>query len=291
MTIVATKDTRNAAWASDTSSFGRKMLAKMGWKEGKGLGKEQQGQTTHLRAVRRGDSLGIGAETDTHGEKGWNETSQNFHGVLAALKETHGSASGGDDSDSSRSVKKKENKRHRGKREKDESKKKRKRRLERKGSGLVLAQNKVTAGHAKKMRNAKDVANKSSADMAAVFGVKVDQYERKQKSVRVTNFSSNTASSSLVVESTETEEKSVKRVRVSKVPVEDDAVLESVERSEERMVSSRKEKKKDKSKKKRSKVEKKVSKKEKKRKSKKSPDSTSPDEGCRERKSKKRRTE
>jgi Pin2-interacting protein X1 len=35
MTIVAAKDSRNLSWANDTSSFGHRMLKKMGWTDGK----------------------------------------------------------------------------------------------------------------------------------------------------------------------------------------------------------------------------------------------------------------
>ena len=93
MTIVASEDGRNAAWASDKSGFGHKMLAKMGWSEGKGLGKNKQGQTHNLRAIRREESLGIGASTDTHGSEGFSQTSANFRGVLAKLNAEHGSGS------------------------------------------------------------------------------------------------------------------------------------------------------------------------------------------------------
>ena len=94
MTIVATEDTRNSAWAENKAGFGHKMLAKMGWKEGRGLGKNQQGTTNNLRAIRREDSLGIGASTDTHGAEGWSATSANFHGVLAKLTAEHGASTG-----------------------------------------------------------------------------------------------------------------------------------------------------------------------------------------------------
>ena len=101
MTIVASEDSRNAAWASDKSGFGHKMLAKMGWSEGKGLGKNKQGQTHNLRAIRREESLGIGASTDTHGSEGFSQTSSNFHGVLAKLNAEHGSGSSSDNGASS----------------------------------------------------------------------------------------------------------------------------------------------------------------------------------------------
>mmetsp|Transcript_12737 Transcript_12737/g.26979 ORF Transcript_12737/g.26979 Transcript_12737/m.26979 type:complete len:287 (+) Transcript_12737:134-994(+) len=214
MTIVATEDTRNSAWADDKSNFGRKMLMKLGWKDGKGLGKSQQGQTNSLRAIRREESLGIGASTDTHGSEGFSQTSANFHGVLAKLNQEHGGSSSsggssGSDSSSDRSSgekkkkkKKKKSKKksrksssdkpkdasvkkkkHRSKYDKDDKmssgSSSRKRKLEKRGtdSGLTLPQNRVAAGHSRKMREAKDLNSKSAADMAAVFGVKVEHYQ------------------------------------------------------------------------------------------------------------------
>ena len=43
---------------------------KMGWKDGNGLGKYQQGTTTNMRAYRRSNNLGVGATTDLHGDLG-----------------------------------------------------------------------------------------------------------------------------------------------------------------------------------------------------------------------------
>jgi Pin2-interacting protein X1 len=185
MTIVATQDTRNSEWAS--SSFGRKMLEKMGWKgDGVGLGKNQQGTSTHLRAVKRAESLGIGAETDAFGDSGWQQTNAAFHGVLANLKKEYSSNnSTSDDADDSKEARKK-----RKKEEKKRKKKEEKRRAKAAAdggasndgrSGIRLAQNKVQAGHARKMREAKDIKNKSAADMAAIFGVKADFYKQPRE--------------------------------------------------------------------------------------------------------------
>ncbi|KAL7554684.1 hypothetical protein ACHAWF_018200 [Thalassiosira exigua] len=199
MTIVAVADTRNARWADDANSFGRKMLAKMGWRgDGSGLGKDQQGTSTHLRAVRRADSLGIGAENDAQGERGWKETSAGFHGVLASLKEEYGSGSGsgggGGEADDKAARKR------RRKEEKKRLKREERRRAknggrsggsgsgsgsgsdvgDEDGGGVRLPQNKVQAGHARKMREAKDLRSKSAADMAAIFGVKADVYSQLQ---------------------------------------------------------------------------------------------------------------
>lgn len=178
MTIVAATDTRNSQWAQ-SDSFGKKMLQKMGWK-GDGLGKNQQGTSQNLRAVRRAESLGIGAQNDSFGEAGWAETSRGFHGVLAKLKAEHGGGSDGDDSKEARKKRRKEEK----KRKKREEKRRAKEAASREGSsgssddGIRLPQNKVLAGHARKWRQAKDLKSKSAEDMAAIFGVKADIYKQ-----------------------------------------------------------------------------------------------------------------
>ena len=43
---------------------------KMGWKDGDGLGKDQQGTTTNLRAYCRSDDLDVGETTNLHGYLG-----------------------------------------------------------------------------------------------------------------------------------------------------------------------------------------------------------------------------
>ena len=174
------------------------MLAKMGWKgEGAGLGKEQQGTSVNLRVVRRIDGLGIGAENDAFGDKGWSETNAGFHGVLANLKAEYGPSGtgvgGNDDEDNNDHDDDNEGVEGSNK-EKKRRKKKEKKRLRNKinatehklGSGLVdndggagvrLPRNRVQVGHARKMREAKDIRNKSVEDMAAIFGVKAEQYK------------------------------------------------------------------------------------------------------------------
>ena len=161
------------------------MLEKMGWKgEGSGLGKNQQGNTTHLRAIRRSESLGIGAETDAFGEKGWQDTNQGFFGVLASLQKEYGTGIAGKD-DVGNDGNENEETRKRRKKEEKKSKKREEKRKNKNGSssgdGVRLARNKVQAGHARKMREAKDIRNKSAEDMAAIFGVKADFYKQPQR--------------------------------------------------------------------------------------------------------------
>ena len=49
--------------APDSDSFGRSLMEKMGWKEGSGIGKNQDGMTTHIRAKKRG-AEGLGSRGD-----------------------------------------------------------------------------------------------------------------------------------------------------------------------------------------------------------------------------------
>ena len=44
------------------SAFGEKMLKKMGWTDGEGLGKEMQGDVEPLQVRKRKENLGLGAD-------------------------------------------------------------------------------------------------------------------------------------------------------------------------------------------------------------------------------------
>jgi hypothetical protein len=136
MTIVATEDTRNLAWRNN--NIGANLLQKMGWQEGEGIGK-RAGSATALRAMKRQDGLGIGAKM--HSEGGKSESTDHFAAVLANLQTHH--------------------------EPEEPNKKSKKTKLSL--AKLSLPQNKVTAGHAQKMRAAK-FGEKSAEDMACIFG-------------------------------------------------------------------------------------------------------------------------
>jgi len=83
-------DTRNLQWRS--GNVGSKLLQKMGWKEGQGVGKRQRNEETSSEGLRvhlRPDELGIGAQrqsiynTEDHGHV------QNFAAVLSKLNQEH----------------------------------------------------------------------------------------------------------------------------------------------------------------------------------------------------------
>ena len=157
MTIVATEDSRNAEWKNGNK--GSALLKKMGWVEGQGLGRQKQGSAVALRAVKRSDELlGIGAASRHAAAAdmdGWNDTSNSFATVLSKLQQHHGESNS--DSDGKTKKKKKKNE-------------------------LTLARNKVTAGHSKKMREAKCLKSKSDEDMAAIFGTKDFNKSEKKRS-------------------------------------------------------------------------------------------------------------
>jgi len=76
-------DPNNTAWAKDTSRFGFQMLEKMGWKQGKGLGKEEQGLVDHVKVQQREGNIGIGAEKSTF--VCWTVHRDNFEDLLKKL--------------------------------------------------------------------------------------------------------------------------------------------------------------------------------------------------------------
>jgi G-patch domain len=135
MTIVAIEDNRNVEWAKGNK--GSMLLQKMGWKEGDGIGKRTNKNTTALRALKRKESLGLGASIQTEG--GNSETTGHFASVLENLKAAHAKTSKSTGKLS-----------------------------EKKNAKLTLAQNRCNAGR-KKIRESK-FSEMSPDDMAAVFG-------------------------------------------------------------------------------------------------------------------------
>jgi Pin2-interacting protein X1 len=62
MSDLVLQDTKNQAWKDDKSRFGFKMLQKMGWKEDKGLGKNDSGSVASIKVSKREEGLGLGME-------------------------------------------------------------------------------------------------------------------------------------------------------------------------------------------------------------------------------------
>ncbi|CAM5130904.1 unnamed protein product [Natator depressus] len=81
-------DPRNSAWSKDESKFGQKMLEKMGWSKGKGLGVQEQGSTEHIKVQVKNNTLGLGAAINY--EDNWIAHQDDFNQLLAELNNCHG---------------------------------------------------------------------------------------------------------------------------------------------------------------------------------------------------------
>nr|XP_038032413.1 PIN2/TERF1-interacting telomerase inhibitor 1 isoform X2 [Anas platyrhynchos] len=81
-------DPRNSAWSKDENKFGQKMLEKMGWSKGKGLGAQEQGNTEHIKVHVKNNTLGLGASINH--EDNWIAHQDDFNQLLAELNDCHG---------------------------------------------------------------------------------------------------------------------------------------------------------------------------------------------------------
>eukprot|EP01089_Gocevia_fonbrunei_P002098 TRINITY_DN1208_c0_g1_i1.p1 TRINITY_DN1208_c0_g1~~TRINITY_DN1208_c0_g1_i1.p1 ORF type:complete len:281 (+),score=98.78 TRINITY_DN1208_c0_g1_i1:129-971(+) len=81
-------DPRGKNWSDDKSKFGYKMLEKMGWEDGKGLGANEDGRTDHVKVSKKSDAGGIGTQKDTTG-KAWIENTFQYSALLANLNKVY----------------------------------------------------------------------------------------------------------------------------------------------------------------------------------------------------------
>uniref|UniRef100_A0A8C4ECJ1 PIN2 (TERF1) interacting telomerase inhibitor 1 n=1 Tax=Dicentrarchus labrax TaxID=13489 RepID=A0A8C4ECJ1_DICLA len=81
-------DPRNSAWSKDESKFGQKMLERMGWSKGKGLGRSEQGSTDHIKVKVKNNNYGLG--TSASYEDNWIAHQDDFNELLAQLNNHHG---------------------------------------------------------------------------------------------------------------------------------------------------------------------------------------------------------
>ncbi|CEL94736.1 unnamed protein product [Vitrella brassicaformis CCMP3155] len=79
------------------SSFGEVMLKKMGWKEGNGLGREQQGTTSCLQIKKREQALGLGADSKDAPEEQWKNWWGDLYNNIANKIQTHHTTHDSDD--------------------------------------------------------------------------------------------------------------------------------------------------------------------------------------------------
>lgn len=133
-------DPRNTAWSNDDSKFGQRMLEKMGWSKGKGLGAQEQGATEHIKVQVKNNHLGLGAAINN--EDNWIAHQDDFNQLLAELNTCHGQET----ADSS------------------DNKEKKSFSLEEKSK---ISKNRV---HYMKFTKGKDLSSRSKTDLDCVFG-------------------------------------------------------------------------------------------------------------------------
>ncbi|KAG5888813.1 hypothetical protein JTB14_016015 [Gonioctena quinquepunctata] len=73
---------RGKEWSQDANKFGQKMLEKMGWQHGKGLGAKESGITEHIKIPYKNDSRGMGYKESNDQ---WTEHDTNFSALLESL--------------------------------------------------------------------------------------------------------------------------------------------------------------------------------------------------------------
>ncbi|PVU85888.1 hypothetical protein BB561_006876 [Smittium simulii] len=76
-------DPRNQTWGNDKNKFGYRLMQKMGWSEGKGLGSNETGIAEHLKIRLKTNNLGIGATVKN--SDNWLSNSTDFEKLLAKL--------------------------------------------------------------------------------------------------------------------------------------------------------------------------------------------------------------
>ncbi|KAM7344615.1 uncharacterized protein ACRADG_011267 isoform 2-T2 [Cochliomyia hominivorax] len=164
----------------DKNRFGTKMLEKMGWTMGKGLGAQEDGSKDFIRIRYKNDELGLGFE---HRDDQWTQHEQSFNGLLKTLN---------NDDDPGDSQTKQEN----GDKSEDEmptlgfgftqnpineKKNLKVEKLKEKISGISLEERSKQSKarvHYKKFTKGKDLAQYSEKDLANIFGKKaVDEQQ------------------------------------------------------------------------------------------------------------------
>ena len=164
----AAADTQNQHWASDKGRFGLKMLEKMGWKEGQGLGVNEDGITGHVRMKMKANNLGVGAEVGQNDR--WNVVANNYSDLLEKLAASKSPPKARKKKQKKKDADKKKDKKQKKEKKvidpakaiaKKEKKERRARKEEKRKSRIVAD---------KRKRSARDVSKYSAKDLAEIFG-------------------------------------------------------------------------------------------------------------------------
>eukprot|EP01104_Vermistella_antarctica_P015425 TRINITY_DN5074_c0_g1_i1.p1 TRINITY_DN5074_c0_g1~~TRINITY_DN5074_c0_g1_i1.p1 ORF type:complete len:432 (+),score=161.52 TRINITY_DN5074_c0_g1_i1:59-1297(+) len=163
-------DPRNLNWANDKDAFGKKMMEKMGWNQGEGLGASGNGEITSIKVVHKMDRVGINEGETIDRSNAWQENQSAFSDILANLAAANASGNNSNGSDDGGA----EKKRKRKKKSDDttsngsSTKKKRKRTTDKPVRRIGAAQ--ILHAKAKRQRVGKH-AVKSKEDLQHILGL------------------------------------------------------------------------------------------------------------------------
>ena len=76
-------DPNNVKWSKDDTRFGARLMKKAGWDDGKGLGRNEDGVSSHVRTTRKDNVLGIGYEGKV--QETWSTQSVGFADILKRI--------------------------------------------------------------------------------------------------------------------------------------------------------------------------------------------------------------
>ncbi|XP_068082265.1 G patch domain-containing protein 4 isoform X2 [Anabrus simplex] len=78
-------------WSDDKNKFGQRMLEKMGWKEGSGLGAQLQGPKEHVRVSTKNDNKGLGFKSS---DEAWFKVQEDYEKLLSEMSATYSGGAG-----------------------------------------------------------------------------------------------------------------------------------------------------------------------------------------------------
>ncbi|KAK7133265.1 hypothetical protein R3I94_015211 [Phoxinus phoxinus] len=141
-------DPQNTTWSNDESKFGQKMMERMGWAKGKGLGRSEQGSTENIKVKAKNNKLGLG--TSVNNEDNWIAHQDDFNQLLAELNNCHGQSQTDNPTQE---------------------------------QGFSLEEKSKTSKkrvHYMKFTKGKDLSSRSKTDLACIFGKRSKQETRDQ---------------------------------------------------------------------------------------------------------------
>jgi len=143
-----TLNPRGNLWANDESKFGQKLMEKMGWEKGRGLGANQDGIVDHITLKHKDNNKGVGFQGH---DDNWLNHQEDFQSVLAALNVEHG--------DSGKNL--------------DES--------EKKATLEEISKKSKRRVHYQKFVKGKDSSNYSADDLGCILGTKSEKLKSKSE--------------------------------------------------------------------------------------------------------------